>query len=489
VVTALLLALIGPWALSAALAAGIRPYRPAVGWVANLGSLVSVGAALGLWHGVLAAGSDAVHSHDLFRVDALSALVAFCVAVVASVALAIGPGGDPGETHAASAIRKFRIHGSLFALAMLLAVTVNNVALMWVAIEATTIFSALLIPLHRTKASVEASWKYLFICSVGIALAFAGTVLAYFAFVTVTGNRHDALDWPRLMAAAATLNPELLRLAFVFLLVGYGTKAALAPLHTWLPDAHSEAPAPLSAMMSGVLLAVAQYAILRWKAVVDASPGGAAFTNAVLVTVGLLSVLIGALSLVRQRSYKRLLAYSSVEHSGLICLGFTFGPAGVFASMLHVLNHALAKSTAFLMSGRILARYGSTDIDKVGKLMRTMPVTGTLFGAGLLALMGLPPFGIFISEFLLFRAGILAGHLWQTGAALLLAGIGFVGIARHLLPMLYGVPAEGVATGERGGYPGLVLAGLCVCALITLGLYLPGPVTDLLNRIVEALIV
>jgi hydrogenase-4 component F len=486
VATGLIIGLLGPWAIAAALAALVRPYRPIVGWIANAGSVVALASALGLWRIVLDGGPGGVRPHDLIRVDALSALIAFCVVVVAGVALAIGPGGDPKDAHDMSGRRTFRLYGSLFALAMLLAVTVNNVALMWVAIEATTIFSALLVPFHRTKASVEASWKYLFICSVGIALAFAGTVLAYFAYVTVTGNRHDALDWPRLMAAASTLDPELLRLAFVFLLVGYGTKAGLAPLHTWLPDAHSEAPAPLSAMMSGVLLAVAQYAILRWKAVVDASPGGAAFTNSVLVTMGLLSVSIGALSLVRQRSYKRLLAYSSVEHSGLICLGFTFGPAGVFASLLHVLNHALAKSTSFLMAGRILTRYRSTDIDKVSRLMKTMPATGTLFGVGLLALMGLPPFGLFISEFLLFRAGILTGHLWQTGVALVLAGIGFVGIARHLLPMLFGPPMAGVAAGDedRGT---LVPVIVCVGTLVVLGLYLPQPVTDLLNRIVEAL--
>ncbi len=183
----------------------------------------------------------------------------------------------------------FRIFGSLFTLAMLVAVTINNVALMWVAIEATTIVSAILIPLHRSKASVEASWKYILIGSVGIALAFAGTVLAYFDFVSLLGRRHDALNWTLLMDVAPTLHPDVLRLAFVFLLVGYGTKAGLAPMHTWLPDAHSEAPAPLSAMMSGVLLAVAQYAIIRWKAVVDAA-GGPAFTNQVLMALGLLSI-------------------------------------------------------------------------------------------------------------------------------------------------------------------------------------------------------
>jgi hydrogenase-4 component F len=355
---------------------------------------------------------------------------------------------------------------------------------MWVAVEATTIVSAILIPLHRSKASVEASWKYILIGSVGIALAFAGTVLAYFDFVSLLGRRQDALNWTLLMNVAPGLHADVLRLAFVFLVVGYGTKAGLAPMHTWLPDAHSEAPAPLSAMMSGVLLAVAQYAIIRWKAVVDAA-GGPAFTNEVLMALGLVSIAIGALSLVRQRSYKRLLAYSSVEHSGLICLGLTFGPAGIFASLLHLLNHAVAKSMSFLLAGRILARYQSTDVDRVTGLARAMPGTGPLFAAGILALMGLPPFGLFVSEFLLFRAGFTSGHVAATSAALLLAGIGFVGLAGHLARMLHGAAPDGVAAGERDWWA-LAPFAVSVAVLVVLGLFLPGGIAQLLGRIAEA---
>jgi len=478
----LIASLVGPWALGAALAAVVRPYRRWVGWITVGVGAGSAAAAAGLW--VLALGgtpAEAGPSH-LFRVDALSALVALCVTLVSAMSMALGPGLAADDGNDPRTSRTFRAYGSLFALAMLLAVTLNDVALMWVAIEATTITSALLVPLHRTRASVEASWKYVLIGSVGIALAFAGTVLAYFAFVTVTAARSHTLDWPLLTSVAPALNPGLMRLAFVFLLVGYGTKAGLAPMHTWLPDAHSEAPAPLSAMMSGVLLAVAQYAILRWKLVVDASLGGAAFTDRVLLALGLLSILIGALSLVRQQSYKRLLAYSSIEHSGFICVGLTFGPAGVFASLLHMLNHALAKSTGFLLSGRILARYGTTDVAGVRGLIRTMPVTGTLFAASMLALMGLPPFGLFVSEFLLFRAGFLTGHVWATSAALVLAGIGFVALAAHVLPMIYGAAPAGVARGERGRLT-LVPLVVSVVALIVLGLMVPRAIGALLERI------
>jgi hydrogenase-4 component F len=484
--TFLLFALAGPFAVSAVLATlGFGDRRAAV-WIAAAGRIVSLAAAIGLWIIAMGGSPVAPAALGLFRVDALSALVAFCVAIVGTISMTLGPGASGSGYDDPAARRKFQAYGNVFVLAMLLAVTVNNVALMWVAIEATTITSALLVPLHRSKASVEASWKYLLIGSVGIALAFAGTVLAYFDFVTITGQRQASLGWPLLMQAAPGLDPGLLRLAFVFLLVGYGTKAGLAPMHTWLPDAHSEAPAPLSAMMSGVLLAVAQYAILRWKAVVDLTPGGAAFTNQVLLAIGLLSVLVGALSLVRQQSYKRLLAYSSVEHSGLICMGLAFGPAGVFASLLHMINHALAKSSSFLLSGRILGRYGSTDVARVSGLVKTMPATAALFASGVLALMGLPPFGLFISEFLLFRAGFASGHVWETSVALVLAGIGFIGLASHLLRMLYGATPEAVASGEHERWS-LAPIVICAVAMVVLGLILPQAIGALLGRIVEGM--
>ena len=482
--TMLLLGLLGPWALSAGLVWLLRRSSGLSGWVTACAGLISLGSAVGLWHNALTDGAAIAGPDALFRVDGLAALISCCIAVVCGLAMLPGAGADASHMGTDGATR-FRLFGSLFALAMLIAVVINNVALMWVAIEATTIVSAVLIPLHRTKASVEASWKYILIGSVGISLAFAGTVLAYYDFVALMGHREDALNWTLLMQVAPSLHADVLRLAFVFLLVGYGTKAGLAPMHTWLPDAHSEAPAPLSAMMSGVLLAVAQYAILRWKAVVDAA-GGPAFTNQVLMALALISIAIGALSLLLQQNYKRLLAYSSVEHSGLICLGLTFGPAGVFASLLHLLNHSLAKSASFLMAGRILGRYHSTDVERVSGLMRTMPGTGTLFAAGLLALMGLPPFGLFVSEFLLFRAGFTSGHMVATSVALVLAGIGFVGLANHLTHMLYGAAPADVPTGERDWWV-LAPVAVSVFVLVALGLVLPGAVDRLLGGIVEAM--
>jgi hydrogenase-4 component F len=314
---------------------------------------------------------------------------------------------------------------------------------------------------------------------VGIALAFTGTILAYFDFVSTAGQVPDALNWSALRGAAPALHPQLLQLAFAFILVGYGTKAGLAPMHTWLPDAHSEAPSPISAMMSGVLLAVALYAIARWKAVVDAAVDPA-FTNGLLIGFGVLSVGIGTFSLVIQRHYKRMLGYSSVEHMGLAAIGLALGPPGVFAAWLHVLNHAVAKSAAFLLAGRILHRYETAEIGGVSGLLKVMPWTGTLFAAAILALIGLPPFGLFVSEFLLIQAAVTAGKSWLAALVLVLLLTAFVSLLNHANRMLYGDPAADVRAGEPGSWATVTLL-VPIVILIVLGLLLPGPLSTLIR--------
>jgi hydrogenase-4 component F len=466
----LLFLLLAPPLVAASVAALVTPYRTWVGWF-NVGA-----AAVSLAASIAAAVVMGPY-------DSLSALLAICIAFVTLLVSALGPGlGDERDDPAA---RRFRLFINAFSVTMLYAVTVPNVALMWVAIEATTITSALLIPLRRTRASVEASWKYILICSVGIALAFAGTVLAYFDFVATAGQVPDSLNWNVLRAAAPSLHPEPLQLAFAFILVGYGTKAGLAPMHTWLPDAYSEAPSPMSAMMSGVLPAVALYAIARWKAVIDGAVDPQ-FTTGLLTGFGLASMIVGAFSLVIQRHYKRMLAYSSIEHMGLVSIGFALGPAGVFASWLHVVNHAVAKSMSFLLAGRIVDRYGTAEIGKVRGLLLTMPVTGTLFAAGVLALVGLPPFGLFISEFLLVRAAVAGGHGWIAGAILLLLVTAFISLIGHMNKMLYGEVPAGVRIGERRGWPVLALIG-SAAVLVALGVILPAPVSVLIDQCVSLL--
>ena len=473
--------LLGPPLLAATLALVAIPYRRAIGWTNAALSVVSLGAALALGHQVLAGKAVVAGPQDLLRADALSALLAVCAAVVTLLAIWLGPGlaADDEPRRA----RRFHIFVNLFAFTMLGAVTSNNVGLMWVAIEATTITSAMLVALDVSKASVEASWKYVLLGSVGIALAFGGTVLAYFDFVSL-GDPHGAiLHWTVLRAAAPGLHPEVVGLAFVFLLVGYGTKAGLAPMHTWLPDAHAEAPAPLSAMMSGALLAVALYAIIRWKAVVDAAVGPA-FSNRLLVIVGVLSLAIAAFSLVLQRNYKRMLAYSSIEHMGLMCVGLALGPLGTVAAMLHLLNHTLAKAAMFLLAGRILHRYRTADISRVSGLLQVMPGTGWLFLTGGLALAGMPPFGLFVSKLGVVQAGFAVGRPWLMGAVLALLAVACVGFIAHANRMLYGPPPAGIPSGEAAPWRLAPLAA-CIGALVGLGLMVPAPVATLLAQISE----
>ena len=476
--------LLFPPLLSALLAYLVRPYRVTVGW-ANAGlSLVSLGAAFAFASSILAgSGAPTFGPSELLRADSLSVLLMACVTAVATLALLFSPGLDRQSQYDAAQLRRYQIFVNLFIFAMLLAVSANNVGIMWIAVEATTIFSAMVIPLALTKGSVEASWKYILISSVGITLAFVGTVLAYFDFVALSGRTENALNWPVLLSAAPGLHPEVMRVAFVFLLIGFGTKAGIAPMHTWLPDAHSEAPSPVSAMMSGVLLAVALYAITRWKVVVDAALGPA-FSNQMLLLLGVFSLLVAAFSLVIQRNYKRMLAYSSIEHTGLICIGLGLGPLGVFAAFLHLVCHALAKSMLFVLSGEVLHRYHSTDMERVSGLLKVMPWTGGLFLVGVLAVVGLPPFGLFMSELALIRAGFANGRPGLMAAVLVLLGVGFVALLRHSNGMLYGAPPQGITLGDAGRWriaPLLVIAG----ALAVLGLTLPAPLEALLNQVVK----
>ena len=473
-----------PPLLSALLAYVVRPYRVAVGWAGAWLSLVSLGSALAFAASILA-GSEAptFGPSEMLRADSLSALLMACVAGVATLALFFSPGLGRESPYDAAQLRRYHVFVNLFIFAMLLAVSANNVGIMWIAVEATTIFSAMVIPLALTKASVEASWKYILISSVGITLAFAGTVLAYFDFVALSGRTENALNWPVLLSAAPHLHPEVMRVAFVFLLVGFGTKAGIAPMHTWLPDAHSEAPSPLSAMMSGVLLAVALYAIIRWKVVVDATLGPA-FSNQLLLLMGLFSLLVAAFSLVLQRNYKRMLAYSSIEHTGLICIGLGLGPLGVFAAFLHLVCHTAAKSMLFILSGEVQHRYRSTELDRVSGLLKVMPWTGALFMVGILAIVGLPPFGLFISEFALIRAGFAAGRPGLMAAVLALLAVAFVALLRHSNRMLYGKPPEGITVGEGGSWR-IAPLFLSVVVLVVLGLTLPASLELLLNQVVK----
>lgn len=479
------LLLLLPSLLGALIAIVVRPFRTWVGWLNALISLVAVGAALSFAsQAITGIRAPVFGPGEFLRADGLSALLMVLVTAVSTLTLFLSPGLGRQTRYEEPQLWRYHIFINLFIVAMLLAVSANNVGIMWVALEATTVFSALIIPLRLSKGSVEASWKYILIGSVGIALAFAGTVVSYFDFVALSGRVENALNWPVLRATAPLLHPEVMRISFVFILVGYGTKAGIAPMHAWKPDAYGESPSSLGALMSSALFAVAMYALLRWKMVVDASVGGH-FSDNLFLALGMLSLVIGSFSVVLARNYKRLLAYSGVEHAGLICLGLGLGPLGVFAALLHLINHTAVKSLLFFLVRAIEFRYGSPLMKDVRGMLKVMPWTGGLFGIGILALIGLPPFALFVSEFALFRAGFATTHYWLMGATLVLLVVAFISFISHLNNMLYGPVPEGVAVGEIDGRGWFIPFLATLSVLVILGLTMPTPLGTLLNRIME----
>jgi hydrogenase-4 component F len=323
-----------------------------------------------------------------------------------------------------------------FIAAMILTVLARNIAIMWVAVEATTIVTTFLVGHRRTRGAIEASWKYIIICSVGIALAFLGTILLYVASSHSGGAA--SLDWSTLVREAPRMNHAVVRLAFSLIVLGYGTKVGLAPLHSWLPDAHSQAPAPVSALMSGVLLAVAFYALVRCRAIAMAALGGD-FVRTTLLIAGLATLAVAVSMLLAQRDYKRMLAYSSMEHMGLLCLGAAAGtPLAFSAVLLHMVGHGLAKSVLFLGAGEILEVEGTSEIAGVSALLARRPALGALFGLGLAALLGLPPFSLFASELGLVRALSGAGLTWVAVVALAMLALVMVGMSGPAASMLFG---------------------------------------------------
>ena len=398
--------------------------------------------AVRVWNSaVLSAGGE------LFRVDALSALMIVIVTFLGAIAALYAIGYIRAELNDAplSRARLFFALFHLFIFTMLVAVTTDNLGVMWIAIEGTTLgdglFGQLAPHSHVARSRLQ-------VFDFVVRGHRSGLHRHRVAVLRRSRNgRRNRRQLERARTAAGSLNAEVVRLAFVFILIGYGTKAGLAPMHTWLPDAHSEAPAPISALMSGVLLNVGLYAMIRFKTVVDAAVGSQ-FAARLLIGIGLLSLLVAAAFLVRQRNYKRMLAYSSVEHIGIICLGLGFGGYwGIFGALFHLVNHALSKSLLFILSGNILLKYHSAEIRDVRGLLRAAPCTGALFLAGTLALIGLPPFAPFISEFIIFRAG-LESDPWAAGTGLVLLVVVFGGMLASVNRMLYGDPPADLPRGE-----------------------------------------
>jgi len=381
----------------------------------------------------------------------------------------------------------------LFLATMTLVSVSRHLGLMWVGVEATTLASAPLIYFHRHRRSLEATWKYLLICSVGIALALLGNFFVVVAARSAAGPiTHLTID--DLIGRAETLNPLWLKAAFLFFLVGYGTKMGLAPLHTWLPDAHSEAPSVASALLSGALLNCAFLAILRMHSLLSAA-GLEVFSADLLVLFGLLSMAVAAVFILGQADFKRMLAYSSVEHMGILALGIGVGGAAAFGAMLHAVNHSLTKALVFLAAGNILALYRTKSTARVRGVLRTLPITGALWLAGFLAIVGSPPFGPFLSELTILQGMFDAGRPAAATAYLSALAIAFIGMATIFLRMAYGPPPGSLGGDELPTRPAarheplwsIAPAMALGLAVLTLGVYVPPQLLDLLHRAVTAL--
>jgi hydrogenase-4 component F len=471
---------------------------------------------------VLALVPDAAHGNLSYlsgyvTADAVSVIFLLATAFLYA-AVAVYAVGYLGSHHDATYTRRFYAGFNAFAWAMLAAPLMGSLALLWIAVEVTTIVSALLVAIEDTDGAAEAAWKYVLIASAGLGLALLGTIFAYYAGAQVLGEHYD-LGIQSIIGAANHLPKTPVRLAFVLAVLGYGTKVGLFPVHTWLPDAHSEAPTPVSALLSGSLLAVSFYAILRFYQVAAAGLGSG-FPREVLLAFGVASLLLAALYLFGQRDVKRLLAYSSVEHMGILAIGVSFGaPVALAGVLLHVMAHAAAKGNAFMGAGVFTVKYGTKQMSAMRDGMRLLPWSAPLFLLAIFALSAFPPFGIFRSEFQIVAGGLASGSYAAAAVLVALVTVAFCGLSAAAASMLLTppsdagtasarpqVPAGGTGTDDGAfadgaavavrtrvrarqalarGEPSAwmvvpVLAGLAV--LVLLGVHPPGELTDLITR-------
>lgn len=485
--TLLLAAILLP--LAAALMYAVVGWRRTTAWAGVVTTALLGADAIALAATVTRDGP--VHTAGgLIRADALSAWMLLGVGAVALLACWASPAYLSAGRESRRRARWYGILLHLFIAAMATAVLAGNLGMVWIAVEATTIVTAFLVGHHRDRPALEAAWKYVVICSAAIAIAFLGVVLLYSAAKQAGIPGEEALDWATLTGHAGQLDPAVTRIAVGLAVVGFGAKAGLIPLHAWLPDAHSQAPAPVSALMSGVLLPVALYAVLRVKAIADPALGSG-YLRTVLLVMALATLALAAVLLIGQRDFKRMLAYSSMEHMGLIALAAAIGSRlAVAALLLHMAGHGLAKSVAFLSSGHILHRHHSSRIADVRALATRMPLLAGLFGVAIAALLGFPPAALFASELGIARAGSAAGLTWATAAAFILTLSAFAAIAAHTGRMLLGPPPQPaypqtdqpVASFTVTAALPLVIGLLGVAALgVTLG-----PVTELLHAAATA---
>jgi hydrogenase-4 component F len=477
--------LILTWGLP--LAGAIVPWTGArargIGIAATAGGAGSLGAAVTLAVRMLP-------GHPIERLDGfiyLDSLSAFFVITVTLVVTLAGLGSysylRAEEERGELSLLQVRLYGTafgLFAALMIAALETGNLGLLWVLVEASTLASAVLVALEARASSLEAAWKYIIISSFGVTIALVGTLFVYYSAASLPLSPDQRLTWPSLFAHAGALQAPSLRFAFLLVLVGYGTKVGLAPMHTWLPDAHSEAPSPASAMLSAALLNTGMYAIIRFQALTAAVLGR--YANDVLLVFGFASVLVGVLFMIGCVNFKRLFAYSSIEHMGVIAVGLGFGGAlGIYGALLQVLMHAIGKSVLFLTGGEVMLRYRTRNASEVRGLLTLTPIIGLALLLGSLAILGSPPFGVFLSEFTIVRASFTGSASWLGFLLLALLVTAFIAFARTTMGMVFGRPAaeptvQLAATSRVSAAP--LLAGLGL--LLVFGVWIPGGLNDLI---------
>ncbi len=430
-------------------------------------------------------GKESLFWNDYVIVDRVSVWVVLCTSIVYFLASIYAVGYmrllDEDE-------RLYRFYAlfAAFGFTTLVAPFMNNIGLYWIAIELTTLVSTFLVAFEQAAESTEAAWKYIMVVSAGISLALLGTILFYWGGSFVLGPTYK-MTWSVLSGAAPRIDPTLMILAFLLVLVGYGTKVGLAPMHSWLPDAHSEGPAPVSAMLSGALLNTAMIGIVRFLAVTRAA-GLGLLPQFALVALGALSLFIGALFIVRQEGIKRLMAYSSIEHMGVVALGFGFGGAlGIAGALYHMLNHSLNKSLMFFGAGNMMRAYGTKEIGEIRDVGEHFPSQGALWLAGAVAITGAPPFGLFMSEFTIMRAGMTPSFSWAVYVMALLLIVIFIGFLNHFRSMFYAGP-------QTGAPPKNVISAWCAAPLwlsliplLVLGLWWPAGLWNYLTSIAQSL--
>jgi len=470
------------------LGALLLPLIPRLRWAgwANIAvSSVTLGAALVLASDI--ADQDVIRT-GLFRIDSLNI---YLLVLTAFVGVTTSIFSRPYMIHVCDSgrigqqgMRLYHAMFQAFMFTMLLALSTDNLGVLWVAVEGATLATVLLVSLYRTPEAIEAAWKYFILCGVGIALALFGTVLLYFAAQRAIADPAMGLSWSALYHVAPQLQSSIMSLAFVFLLVGYGTKVGLVPMHQWLPDAHSEGPTPMSAVLSGLLLNVALYTVVRLKMLVDGSLSTTDtphLAGHLLMGFGLLSFLVAGLFLHHQRDIKRMFSYSSIEHMGLMTFAFGLGgPLATFGALLHMFVHSLTKSAIFVTVGHASHIAGTQSIDNIRGLIRTQPAVGWGLLLGVAAIAGFPPFGVFTSEFLLLSATMEA-QPWFTVILLIGLAIAFAGLFRHLHRMVYGQAPEGQQPVPANMLPVFVHLGL----VLWVGLTIPDLLSHWLDRATE----